>query len=150
MKKLLFATVAIGMLAACGNSKSSKDMLASQMPSDSMVEIIGEWVIVPLEQTTDDTTPRKVKFNRDYTMEATPVMKKQHKKKPKAKGDSVEVTTMVYQVWDQEGDTLTMVSQSAIDPQLQDTVSWGIVELTRDSLKLKNSTHGTKNYVRHK
>ena len=151
MKKLMIVAIALGLLTACGNSKNTKDMLlASQMPCDSVVEIIGEWVVVPMGGTADDTAPRKVKFNRDYTMDATPVMKTERKKKAKSKQDTVVVTTMVYQVWDQEGDTLTMISQSAVDPQMQDTVSWGIVELTKDSLKLNNTSHGAKHYVRHK
>ena len=83
-------------------------------------------------------------------MEGTPVVKKEKKVNSKNKADSITVTTMVYQMWDQMGDTITLISQSAIDPQLQDTVSWGIVTLTSDSLKLHNKDLGHKNYVRNK
>lgn len=153
MKKLMFFALACGMLAACGNSKSSKEMQANdQMASDTMIEIIGEWIEVPTTDQTDmSQPPKKIKFNKDNTMEGTPIVKKEKKiVNAKNADDSITVTTMVYQLWNQQGDTITMISQSAIDPQLQDTVTWGIVTLTSDSLKLNNSSHGTKKYVRHK
>lgn len=153
MKKLMFFALALGMLSACGNSNTSKGMLTNDnfMPGDTMIEIIGEWVEVPVVGQTDmSQPPKKMKFNRDNTMEGISAVKKEKKSVHKNKKDSIEVTTMVYQMWDQEGDTLTLVSQSAVDPQLQDTVSWGIVALTTDSLHLNNAKHGTKKYVRAK
>lgn len=148
----MFFAIALGILGACGNSKSSSEMLAEEnaLAGDTMIEIIGEWVEVPVAGADVTKPTKKIKFNRDYTMEGTPVMKKEKKAGHKKGSDSITVTTMVYQVWDQEGDTLTMISQSAVDPQLQDTVTWGIVSLTADSLHLNNATHGTKKYVRHK
>ena len=84
-------------------------------------------------------------------MEGTPIVKKEMKTVGKKNAeDSITYTTMVYQLWDQEGDTLTMITQSAIDPELQDTVTWGIVSLTSDSLKLNNAKEGSKNYIRKK
>ena len=155
MKKLMFFALAMGLLGSCSNSKKANELLAEEnaLAGDTLIEIIGEWVEVPTPGQTADVTqpPKKVKFNRDNTMEGTPIMKKEKKVKGKKNAaDSITVTTMVYQIWDQEGDTLTMISQSAVDPQLQDTVSWGIVSLTSDSLQLNNATQGTKNYVRQK
>ena len=152
MKKLMFFALALGLLGSCSNSKNSKELQAEDsLAGDTMIEIIGEWIEVPAEGQSDVTQPpKKVKFNRDNTMEGTPIVKKEKKKGGKNAADSVTVTTMVYQIWDQEGDTLTMISQSAVDPQLQDTISWGIVSLTSDSLQLNNASQGTKNYVRHK
>ena len=153
MKKLMFFAFALALLGSCGNSKSSKDLLSTEDPmgGDTLIEIIGEWIEVPTNSTEATKPAKKVKFNRDYTMEGTPVVKKEKKKANKKNaGDSITVTTMVYQLWDQEGDTLTMISQSAIDPELQDTVTWGIVSLTSDSLKLNNAKEGTKNYIRKK
>ncbi len=154
MKKLMFFAFALGLLASCGNSKSSKELLAAEdsLAGDTLIEIIGEWIEVPVTGSAETTQPvKKVKFNRDYTMEGTPIVKKEKKTVGKKNtADSITVTTMVYQLWDQEGDTLTMISQSAIDPELQDTVTWGIVSLTSDSLQLNNTQQGTKNYVRHK
>lgn len=153
MKKLMFFALACGLLVACGNSKNSKEMQATDpMASDTMIEIIGEWIEVPTTGQSDmSQPPKKIKFNKDNTMEGTPIVKKEKKiVNKKNTDDSITVTTMVYQLWDQQGDTITMISQSAIDPQLQDTVTWGIVTLTSDSLKLNNASHGTKKYVRHK
>lgn len=155
MKKLMFFAFALGMLGACSNSKSSSDVLAEEnaLAGDTMIEIIGEWVEVPVAGTDVTQPPKKIKFNRDNTLEGTPVVKKEKKrghKKHKKANDSITVTTMVYQLWDQEGDTLTLISQSAVDPQMQDTVTWGIVSLTGDSLQLNSPLHGTKNYVRQK
>lgn len=153
MKKLMLFAFALGLLSACGNSKSTKDLWAADnsLDGDTMIEIIGEWVEIPTPGTPEATQPaKKVKFNRDYTMEGTPVVKKEKKKGGKTPADSITVTTMVYQLWDQEGDTLTMISQSAIDPEQQDTITWGIVSLTSDSLQLNNAKQGTKNYVRQK
>ena len=153
MKKLMYFAFALGLLNSCTNSKGTNEMLAQEeaIQGDSVIEIIGEWIEVPVNNTPQATqSPKKVKFNRDYTMEGTPIVKKEKKMHSKNKADSITVTTMVYQMWDQMGDTITMISQSAIDPQLQDTISWGIVTLTSDSLKLHNATHGAKNYVRNK
>lgn len=155
MKKLMFFVLAIGLLSACGNSKKANVLITEEdiLQGDTLIEIIGEWVEVPTTGKQADVTkpPKKMKFNRDNTMEGTPVMKKEKKiKGRKNAADSITVTTMVYQLWDQEGDTLTIVSQSAVDPQLQDTVNWEIVSLTSDSLKLNNAAQGTKKYVRHK
>lgn len=152
MKKLMFYALALGILASCGNSKNANGILDENvLPGDTMIEIIGEWIEVPAEGDTNMLQqPKKVKFNKDNTMEGTPIVKKEKNKGIKNAADSITVTTMVYQLWDQQGDTLTMISQSAIDPQLQDTVTWGIVSLTGDSLKLNNDAQGTKNYVRQK
>jgi len=153
MKKLMFFAFTLILLGSCGNSRSSKDLLSTETPmgGDTLIEIIGEWIEVPTNSAEATHPAKKVKFNRDYTMEGTPVIKKEKKTVGKKNAnDSISVTTMVYQLWDQEGDTLTMISQSAIDPELQDTVTWGIVSLTSDSLKLNNAKQGTKNYIRKK
>lgn len=154
MKKLMFFAIALGFLVSCGNSKSSKGLFANEdsLANDTLIEIIGEWVEVPQTGSSEATQPaKKVKFNRDYTMEGTPVVKKEKKKVENNNStDSITVTTMIYQLWDQEGDTLTMISQSAIDPEIQDTITWGIVSLTSDSLQLNNKHQGTKKYVRQK
>lgn len=153
MKKLMFFAFTLILLGSCGNSRSSKDLLSTETPmgGDTLIEIIGEWIEVPTNSAEALHPAKKVKFNRDYTMEGTPVIKKEKKTVGKKNAnDSISVTTMVYQLWDQEGDTLTMISQSAIDPELQDTVTWGIVSLTSDSLKLNNAKQGTKNYIRKK
>ena len=153
MKKLMYFILALGLLGSCSKSKSANSMIAEEdaLNGDTMIEIIGEWIEVPpagSDQTSE--MPKKVRFNKDYTMEGTPVVKKEKKANSKNKADSITVTTMVYQMWDQMGDTITMISQSAVDPQLQDTVSWGIITLTSDSLKLHNAKHGLKNYTRQK
>lgn len=153
MKKLMFFALSCAIFTACGNSNNAKEMLAdNSMDGDTIIEIIGEWVEVPVVGQTDmSQPPQKIKFNKDKTMEGTSIVKKEKKKTIKKNdADSITVTTMVYQLWDQQGDTITMISQSAIDPQLQDTVTWGIVTLTSDSLKLNNVNHGTKKYVRQK
>ncbi|MBE6310149.1 MAG: hypothetical protein E7080_03760 [Bacteroidales bacterium] len=153
MKKLMYFAFAIALLSSCSKTKGANEMLAEEevLQGDSVIEIIGEWIEVPINDTHQTTTPtKKVKFNRDKTMEGTPEIKKEKKKNRKNQADSITVTTMVYQMWDQMGDTITMISQSAVDPQLQDTVSWGIVTLTSDSLKLHNATQGAKNYIRNK
>lgn len=153
MKKLMLFALVAGVLSACGNSKKSSEILAEEglAPGDTMIEIIGEWVEIPVAGQAEAAKPaKKMKFNRDNTMEGTPVMKKVKKVNHKNAADSIEMTTMVYQLWDQEGDTLTIVSQSAVDSQLQDTVTWGIVSLTSDSLQLHNAKQGAKHYVRHK
>lgn len=149
----MFFALACGLLIACGNSNNSKEMQASNpMAGDTTIEIVGEWIEVPVTGQTDmSQPPKKIRFNKDNTLEGTPIVKKEKKKNHKKNAaDSVTVTTMVYQLWDQQGDTITMISQSAIDPQLQDTVTWGIVTLTSDSLKLHNNAHGTKAYTRKK
>lgn len=154
MKKLMLFALAIGLLGSCGNSKSAKELLAAEdsLAGDTLIEIIGEWVEVPVTGQTDVTKPPKtMKFNRDNSMDGTPVEKKVKKAvKNKNMKDSITVTTMLYQAWDQLGDTLTIIEQSAIDPEQQDTVTWGIVSLTSDSLQLNSHTQGTKNYVRKK
>ena len=152
MKKLMYFAFALGLLSSCSHSKGANEMLVQEdaIQGDSVIEIIGEWIEVPVNNEQASQKPKKVKFNRDYTMEGTPVVKKEKKVNSKNKADSITVTTMVYQMWDQMGDTITIISQSAIDPQLQDTVSWGIVTLTSDSLKLHNKDLGHKNYVRNK
>jgi hypothetical protein len=153
MKKLMYFALALGLLSSCSQSKSANEMLAEEeaLQGDSAIEIIGEWIEVPVNSNTPTTQPpKKVRFNSDYTMEGTPEVKKEKKINARNEADSITVTTMVYQMWDQMGDTITMISQSAIDPQLQDTISWGIVTLSSDSLKLHNPTHGAKNYVRNK
>ncbi len=153
MKKLMFFALACGLLVACGNSKNSNDIQTSNpMESDTIIEIIGEWVEVPVDGQTDISQPqRKIRFNKDKSLEGTPILKTEKKKTIKKNdSDSITVTTMVYQLWDQQGDTITMISQSAVDPQLQDTVTWGIVTLTSDSLKLNNASHGTKAYTRNR
>lgn len=145
--------LSLGILSACGNSNGSNGMFANDnsIPGDTIIDIIGEWAEVPVEGQTDmSQPPKKMKLNRDNTMEGVSAIKKVKKSTHKNKKDSVEITTMIYQLWDQEGDTLTFVSQSAIDPQKQDTVSWGIVSLTVDSLQLNNAKQGTKKYVRTK
>lgn len=149
----MFFAFTLILLGSCGNSRSSKELLSTETPmgGDTLIEIIGEWIEVPTNSEEAPHPAKKVKFNRDYTMEGTPVIKKEKKTVGKKNAnDSISVTTMVYQLWDQEGDTLTMISQSAIDPELQDTVTWGIVSLTSDSLKLNNAKQGTKNYIRKK
>ncbi len=156
MKKLMFFALALGLLGSCGNSKSAKELLAAEdsLAGDTLIEIIGEWVEVPVTGEDVSQSPKTVKFNRDNTMEGTPVEKKVKKmaitKNVKNAKDSVAVTTMLYQAWDQFGDTLTIIEQSAVDPELQDTITWGIVSLTSDSLQLNSPTQGTKNYVRKK
>lgn len=149
----MYLFLAIGLLGSCTKSKSANAMIAEDnaLNGDTMIEIIGEWIEVPVNDTKiKSSTPKKVRFNRDYTMEGTPIVKKEKKVNSKDKSDSITVTTMVYQMWDQMGDTITMISQSAIDPQLQDTVTWGIVTLTNDSLKLHNTKQGLKSYTRQK
>ena len=153
MKKLMFFTLALVLLGSCGNSKNSKDLSTTTDPmaGDTLIEIIGEWIEVPTNNKEATQPTKKVKFNRDYTMEGTPIVKKEMKTVGKKNAeDSITYTTMVYQLWDQEGDTLTMITQSAIDPELQDTVTWGIVSLTSDSLKLNNAKDGSKNCIRKK
>jgi hypothetical protein len=117
-----------------------------------VVEIIGEWIEIPdSTQPAIKQTPKKIKFNANKTMEGTPISKKVKKITTNNNpSDSIEVTTMIYQVWDKDGDTLTMISQSAIDPQLHDTITWNIVTLSTDSLKIHNKTQGTKNYLKNK
>ena len=149
MKKLMYLLVAAGLSVSCSNSKAQNEIKNEEMNDWEypVVEIIGEWVEIPdTPAVQSQQTPKKLKFNSDYTLEGTPVVKKIKHAKNKNQTDSITTTTMVYQMWDQQGDTITMISQSTIDPQLQDTVTWTIVALTSDTLKMHNKDNGMKNY----
>ena len=82
MKKLMYFTLALGLLSSCSQSKSANEMLAEEeaLQGDSVIEIIGEWIEVPVNSNTPTTQPpKKVRFNSDYTMEGTPEVKRKKK-----------------------------------------------------------------------
>lgn len=138
MKKLLFFALSLSVLAACSHKKAdSNAMNNDSILSDSVVEIIGEWQEVPVPGQPAATPAPGMKLNQDNSAQATNV-------------DTTLATTSIYQAWNQQGDTLTLISANAVNPAMKDTVSWQIVSLTGDSLVLNSPAHGVKKFVRKK
>ena len=61
MKKLMLFALVAGVLSACGNSKKSSEILAEEglAPGDTMIEIIGEWVEIPVAGQAEAAKPAK-------------------------------------------------------------------------------------------